>query len=283
MRDIDGSDQLKERLMSENILSSGLREKARRFTESNGFQRFILVVIAVNAVVLGLETSADLMGEMGSLLVTLDHIALTIFVVEILIKLFAHRLAYFRDPWNLFDFTIVSIALLPANEGFGVLRALRVLRAFRLISMVPKMRLVVRAFLKAIPGMGSIMLLMILVFYVFAVMATHLFGGAFEAWFGSVGKSLYSLFQIMTLESWSMGIVRPVMQEFPFAWAFFIPFILVTTFAVLNLFVAIVVNSMQEVHDEDEHGHEERAEILSEIKSLRQELALLRQQRDEKE
>ncbi len=283
MRDIDGSDQLKERLMSENILSSGLREKARRFTESNGFQRFILVVIAVNAVVLGLETSADLMGEMGSLLVTLDHIALTIFVVEILIKLFAHRLAYFRDPWNLFDFTIVSIALLPANEGLGVLRALRVLRAFRLISMVPKMRLVVQAFLKAIPGMGSIMLLMILVFYVFAVMATHLFGGAFEAWFGSVGKSLYSLFQIMTLESWSMGIVRPVMQEFPFAWAFFIPFILVTTFAVLNLFVAIVVNSMQEVHDEDEHGHEERAEILSEIKSLRQELALLRQQRDEKE
>jgi len=283
VRDIDGSDQLKERLMSENILSSGLREKARRFTESNGFQRFILVVIAVNAVVLGLETSADLMGEMGSLLVTLDHIALTIFVVEILIKLFAHRLAYFRDPWNLFDFTIVSIALLPANEGLGVLRALRVLRAFRLISMVPKMRLVVQAFLKAIPGMGSIMLLMILVFYVFAVMATHLFGGAFEAWFGSVGKSLYSLFQIITLESWSMGIVRPVMQEFPFAWAFFIPFILVTTFAVLNLFVAIVVNSMQEVHDEDEHGHEERAEILSEIKSLRQELALLRQQRDEKE
>jgi len=283
VRDIDGSDQLKERLMSENILSSGLREKARRFTESNGFQRFILVVIAVNAVVLGLETSADLMGEMGSLLVTLDHIALTIFVVEILIKLFAHRLAYFRDPWNLFDFTIVSIALLPANEGLGVLRALRVLRAFRLISMVPKMRLVVQAFLKAIPGMGSIMLLMILVFYVFAVMATHLFGGAFEAWFGSVGKSLYSLFQIMTLESCSMGIVRPVMQEFPFAWAFFIPFILVTTFAVLNLFVAIVVNSMQEVHDEDEHGHEERAEILSEIKSLRQELALLRQQRDEKE
>jgi len=283
VRDIDGSDQLKERLMSENILSSGLRDKARRFTESNGFQRFILVVIAVNAIVLGLETSADLMAEMGSLLVTLDHIALTIFVVEILIKLFAHRLAYFRDPWNLFDFTIVSVALLPANEGLGVLRALRVLRAFRLISMVPKMRLVVQAFLKAIPGMGSIMLLMILVFYVFAVMATHLFGGAFEAWFGSVGKSLYSLFQIMTLESWSMGIVRPVMQEFPFAWAFFIPFILVTTFAVLNLFVAIVVNSMQEVHDEDEHGHEERAEILSEIKSLRQELALLRQQRDEKE
>ena len=128
--------------------------------------------------------------------------------------------------------------------------------------------------------MGSITLLMVLVFYVFAVMATKLFGGAFEAWFGSVGASLYSLFQIMTLESWSMGIVRPVMETFPFAWAFFIPFILVTTFAVLNLFIAVVVNSMQEVHEDEEHGHEERAEILTEIQALREEIAALRKERD---
>ena len=187
-----------------------------------------------------------------------------------------------RTPgtWNLFDFTIIVIALLPVSEGFAVLRALRVLRAFRLISMVPKMRLVVQAFLKAIPGMGSIMLLMVLVFYGFAVMATKLFGGAFEDWFGSVGASLYSLFQIMTLESWSMGIVRPVRETFPFAWAFFIPFILVTTFAVLNLFIAVVVNSMQEVHESEEYSHEERAEILTEIQALRDEIAALRKERD---
>ena len=137
----------------------------------------------------------------------------------------------------------------------------------------------VQAFLKAIPGMGSIMLLMILVFYVFGVMATNFFGREFPDWFGDVGDSLYSLFQIMTLESWSMGIVRPVMETFPFAWAFFIPFILVTTFAVLNLFIAVVVNSMQEVHEDEEHGHEERVEILAEIKALRDEVAALRKER----
>ena len=233
----------------------------------------------VNAIVLGIETSEAAMASYGPLLVALDQVALTIFVAEILLKLYALGLGYFRDPWNLFDFTIVAIALLPVSEGFAVLRALRVLRAFRLISMVPKMRLVVQAFLKAIPGMGSIMLLMVLVFYVFAVMATKLFGGSFEEWFGSVGASLYSLFQIMTLESWSMGIVRPVMETFPFAWAFFIPFILVTTFAVLNLFIA-VVNSMQEVHEAEEYSHEERAAILTEIQALREEIAALRKERN---
>ena len=179
----------------------------------------------------------------------------------------------------MFDFAIVSIALLPTGEGMAVLRALRVLRAFRLISMVPKMRVVVQAFLKAIPGMGSIMLLMMLVFYVFGVMATNFFGRTFPNWFGDVGDSLYSLFQIMTLESWSMGIVRPVMEEFPYAWAFFIPFILITTFAVLNLFIAVVVNSMQEVHEAEEHGHEERVEILTELRALRKEVAELRKEK----
>ena len=266
--------------MDDTSAPATLRARARAFTESNLFQRTILVIIMVNTIVLGIETSEAAMTSYGPFLVALDQIALAIFVAEILLKLYALGLGYFRDPWNLFDFTIIAIALLPVSEGFAVLRALRVLRAFRLISMVPKMRLVVQAFLKAIPGMGSIMLLMVLVFYVFAVMATKLFGGAFEEWFGSVGASLYSLFQIMTLESWSMGIVRPVMETFPFAWAFFIPFILVTTFAVLNLFIAVVVNSMQEVHEAEEYSHEERAAILTEIQALREEIAALRKERD---
>ena len=266
--------------MDDKSAPATLRARARGFAESNLFQRTILVIIMVNAIVLGIETSEAAMASYGPLLMALDQIALAIFVAEILLKLYALGLGYFRDPWNLFDFTIIAIALLPVSEGFAVLRALRVLRAFRLISMVPKMRLVVQAFLKAIPGMGSIMLLMVLVFYVFAVMATKLFGGSFEEWFGSVGASLYSLFQIMTLESWSMGIVRPVMEAFPFAWAFFIPFILVTTFAVLNLFIAVVVNSMQEVHESEEYSHEERTEILTEIQALRDEIAALRKERD---
>ena len=258
-----------------------LRARARRLVDSNFFQRFILTVIMSNAVVLGLETSTEAMEAYGSWLTALDTLALSIFIAEIFLKLYAMRLRYFRDPWNIFDFIIIAIALLPVSEGFSVLRALRVLRAFRLISMVPKMRLVVQAFLKAIPGMGSIMLLMMLVFYVFAVMATKLFGTVFDEWFGSVGASLYSLFQIMTLESWSMGIVRPVMEQFPLAWAFFIPFILVTTFAVLNLFIAIVVNSMQEVQEDEENSQEERLELLTAVQALREEIAELRNDRSD--
>ena len=265
--------------MADASLIETARDRVSRFTESNGFQNFILIVIGANAAVLGLETSKGVMDAYGAWLIALDQIALAIFVAEIGAKLFAQRLRFFLDPWNVFDFIIVSIALLPTGDALAVLRALRVLRAFRLISMVPKMRVVVQAFLKAIPGMSSIMLLMILVFYVFGVMATNFFGPEFPDWFGDVGASLYSLFQIMTLESWSMGIVRPVMETHPYAWAFFIPFILVTTFAVLNLFIAVVVNSMQEVHEAEEHGHEERIEIMTELKALREELAALRKER----
>jgi len=184
------------------------------------------------------------MAAAGRLLYALDVAALAIFIVEIAAKLFVYRLSFFRNSWNVFDFTIVAVSLLPAGEGLSVLRALRILRALRLISMVPQMRLVVQALLSAIPAMGSVIALLALIFYVAAVIATKLYGADFPEWFGSIGASLYTLFQIMTLESWSMGIVRPVMEVHPYAWIFFVPFILVITFAVLNLFIAIVVNSM---------------------------------------
>ncbi len=116
-----------------------------------------------------------------------------------------------------------------------MLRALRILRVLRAISIVPSLRRVVEGLINALPGMGSVFALMSLIFYIAAVMATKLFGAAFDEWFGTIGRSAYSLFQIMTLESWSMGIVRPVMEVYPWAWAFFVPFILVTTFAVVNL------------------------------------------------
>ena len=177
----------------------------------------------------------------------------------------------------------------------SVIRALRILRAFWMMSLVLKMRVVVQALVFAIPGMSSILALLSLVFYVFAVMATKLFGEAFPEWFGTIGSSLYTLFQVMTLESWSMGIVRPVMDVFPLAWLYFIPFILLTTFAVLNLFIAVVVDAMQEmqrVEDEQKTGAEEvsvesrsgdearsTALILSELRELRAEVADLRAQK----
>lgn len=249
-------------------------QKIKTMIESAWFQNAIMAVIVMNAVVIGLETSAGVMAAVGSILVVLDQIAITIFVVEILLKLLVYRFTFFRSGWNIFDFVIVSAALLPLGGNFAILRALRIVRAFRLISAMPKMRQVVQGLLSAIPSMGSVILLLSLIFYVAAVMATKLFGASFPQWFGSVGSSLYSLFQIMTLESWSMGIVRPIMEVYSWAWVFFVPFVLVTSFVVLNLFIAIIVNAMHEEADEEQSA--QRDIILDEIRGLRQELAAMR-------
>ncbi|MGI9412522.1 MAG: ion transporter [Hyphomicrobiales bacterium] len=253
--------------------------RLRRFVEATAVQRFIMGVIIANAIVLGLETSPSAMAVAGGLLRALDVAALTIFVAEIAIKLVVYRAGFFRSPWNVFDFVIVAVSLVPAGEGVSVVRALRIIRAFRLISVVPSMRLVMEALLSAIPGMGSVCALLVLVFYVASVMATKLFGADFDVWFGTVGRSAYSLFQIMTLESWSMGIVRPVMEVHPYAWAFFVPFILIVTFAVLNLFIAIIVNSMHEAASEDDEqaaAHDAALESLAaEVRGLRREIEAL--------
>jgi voltage-gated sodium channel len=188
----------------------------------------------------------------GPLIVTLDQICLAIFVVEIAAKLTARGFGFFKRGWNIFDFVIVGISLIPAAQGLSVLRALRILRLLRVLSVTPSLRRVVEGLMSALPGMGSVFLLTGLIFYIAAVMATKLFGETFPEWFGTLGLSAYSLFQIMTLESWSMGIVRPVMEVYPYAWAFFVPFILVTTFAVVNLVVGLIVNSMQDAHHEED-------------------------------
>ena len=247
-----------------------MRETLRKFIESARFERTIIAVIVINAVVLGLETVPAIAGQYGLVLTLLDQIAITIFVIEIAMKLFVHRQQFFTVGWNVFDLAIVVAALVPASQGFAVLRAMRILRVLRLVSVVPRMRQVVQGLLSAIPSMGTVIVLLSLIFYIGAVMATKLFGTDFPDWFGSIPKSLYSLFQIMTLESWSMGIVRPVMEQFPYAWAFFVPFILITSFIVLNLFIAIIVNAMHEASDEE--AGSEREEILRDLRLLRQQV-----------
>ena len=268
--------------MAEHIekTATDLRSRGRTLVEDPRFSIFISAVIGVNAVTLGLETSPTAMQLAGPLLLTVDRIALAIFVIEITLKLFVHRLDFFRKGWNLFDFAIVGVALMPSSGAFSVLRALRILRALRLLSVVPQMRAVIQALLSAVPGMGAIVAVLFLVFYIASVMATKLFGAEFPDWFGSIGASMYSLFQIMTLESWSMGIVRPVMEVKPWAWAFFVPFIVVTSFAVLNLFIALIVNSMQTLNEEEERHLMEEAENLArnERQILMDEMALVREE-----
>lgn len=247
-----------------------------RLVESRRFNAAVMTVIVLNAITLGLETWPAAMEFGGHLLVALDRLALLIFTVEIVLKLWVYRTRFFSAGWNVFDFTIVAIAWLPAAGPLSVLRALRILRVLRLISVVPQMRTVVGALFNALPGMGSIVAVLLLVFYIASVMSTKLFGAAFPQWFGTVGESMYSLFQIMTLESWSMGIVRPVMDVYPFAWVFFVPFVIVTSFAVLNLFIALIVNSMQSAHLQDhetarataEVAHNEREALMQQVVAL---------------
>jgi voltage-gated sodium channel len=248
-------------------------------------ERVIMALIIVNAVILGLETNKSLMASYGAVLQALDHVILAVFVVEIAARVVVHRLEFFRDPWSVFDFIVIGIALVPATETFSVLRSLRVLRVLRLITGVPTLRRVVAGLLAALPGMGSIVFLIGLIYYVFGVMATKLFGDDYPALFGTLPDSLFTLFTVMTLEGWVNDVAKPVMEKHPYAWVFFISYIVVTTFMVLNLFIGVVVNAMQaeaskaeavEREAEREMIQEEAAPVLAEVKSLRAEVAALR-------
>ncbi len=223
------------------------RLRTAAWVESRPVQYFIVGVILFNAVILGFETSPSMMARHGAWLIALDKACLAIFLVEIGLKLAAYRAQFWRSGWNIFDFLVVTIALVPGAGVWAVLRSLRVLRVLRLLTIIPSLRKVVAAFLHAIPGLLGVMAVMTIFFYTAGVLATKLFGAAYADWFGTLGASLYSLFQIMTLESWSMGIVRPVMETYPWAWAFFVPFIIIATFTILNLFIGIIVSTMQEL------------------------------------
>jgi voltage-gated sodium channel len=260
------------------------RQRLAAWVEAPPVQHALIALILVNALILGLETFPDARARWGTWLVGLDRVILSVFVVEIALRLAAHRAAFFRDPWSVFDFIVVAIALLPASGPFAVLRALRVLRVMRLISMVPSMRRVAGGLIAAIPGLGAVIGIIVVILYVSAVVATKLFGERFPEWFGTLGESAYTLFQVMTLESWSMGIVRPVMEVYPYAWVFFVAYILVSTFTMLNLFIAVVVNAMQAEHarevemDAQQDGRMTGGDPVSaELRALRCEVQSLRE------
>ncbi|WP_191083330.1 ion transporter [Roseococcus microcysteis] len=270
---------------------SDLRARAARLVMEPLFQKVVIGLILFNAVTLGLETSDSISARWGGVLAVLDRALLVIFTLEVALRIYAFRGRFFRDPWGLFDLAIITIAWLPATGPLSVLRALRILRVLRLVSVVPSMRLVVEAMLHALPGMGSIVMLMGLIFYVFAVMATKLYGEILPDRFGTLGSSLYTLFQMMTLESWSEANVRPILEHQPLAWMFFVPFILIATFVVLNLFIGVIVDSIQTLRKQREASdpatvaadahtrevEEEQHALLREIRALRAEVAALRE------
>lgn len=253
---------------------TAFRARLDDFLNRAAVLRFITAVILFNAVLLGLETSPTAMAAAGPLILALDAACLSIFVAELVAKMIAQGRRFWSDGWNIFDFVIVGVAVIPGSGSFSVLRALRILRVLRIVSVFPRLRRVVEGLITALPGMASVFVLMGIIFYIGSVMATTLFGPSFPEWFGSVPESGYTLFQIMTLESWSMGIVRPVMEVYPYAWAFFLPFILMTTFAVVNLLVGLVVNSMQDAHSEETNAATDayRDEVLSKLADIEKRL-----------
>ena len=269
-----------------SLQKSGWRDQLYQWVEKRAVQRTIIAVILLNAVILGLETVPAVNEPHGGLLLKLDRLCLAIFVVELSLAIVAMGPSrFFRDPWRVFDFIVVSIALVPATGAFTILRSLRVLRVLRLASASPRMRVVVSALLAAIPGLSSIIALLLLLFYVAAVMSTKLFGPNFPEWFGSINASMYTLFQVMTLESWSMGIVRPVLEIYPYAWLFFIPFIMLATFTMLNLFIAVIVEAMQsqaqaaqskQLEEIESIAEEKEQALHRDIDSLRQEISELK-------
>lgn len=274
---------------------SRLRERVHQLVNGAGFNRAMLCVILLNAVLLGMDADPRSPASWRGLLAIADALITGLFVLEMGLKLFACRREFFRSGWNVFDLGVVLISLAPAAGAFSILRSLRVFRLFRMFSLVPALRRVVDALFKAIPGMGAILAVLALLFYVASVMATSMFGrdGELSSLFGTVEASAFTLFQVMTLDGWSSEIVREVMNDDrPWAWLFFIPFIVLTSFAVLNMFIAVIVESLQAEQDQqmrdvveeieqefveaDRRADGDREVLLDAITALRAEVASLR-------
>jgi voltage-gated sodium channel len=261
-----------------HIAKTFWQQKVEDFVDNVIVQYAIVVLIVLNAALLGLETNAEIMQAYGAELVIIDHTILGIFILELVLLIIARGLDFFKDPWSVFDFIVIAIALVPATESLSVLRALRVLRVLRLINKFDSMRKVVGGLLSCLPSLASVVSLILIIFYVSAVIATNLFGQEFPELFGGMGNTAFTLFQVMTLESWSDGIARPVMEKFPHAWIFFIFFILIATFVIVNLFIAVIVDSLTSgSSDEDNQATREKFDHLqTEMQAMRQELRELK-------
>lgn len=254
--------------------ASGLRARVARFAEATPFTGFITFLICLNAITLGLE-SFDRFEPYADWLRLLDLLFIAIFVFEMAVRIWAAGPAFFRSGWNVADFLIVAGSAMAASNIFAALRAFRILRLLRVVTFVPRMRTVVRALVDAVPGIISVAIVAVLIVYVFAVIACSLYGDTHPELFGNVFISMYTLFQIITLEGWK-EIADDVQAEHPTAWIYFLLFVLVGTFTMLNLFIAIVVRVVEEEADETEDFiHEETDQVLKEIRVLSEKLDTL--------
>ena len=268
-----------------------IRNKLAKFLETDRFQKFIVYLIILNSILIGLETSPRYMEQFGHIIDQVDLIILGIFIIEIALKVYAFRLNFFKSAWNIFDASVILISILPAAGSFAVFRALRILRTLRLLKNIPKLRIIIESLLLAVPSIGWITVLLLIIFYIFAVIGTNIFGPDYPEYFGNLGESFYTLFQIMTLESWSSAIARPITDGAPFSALYFVSFILIATYTTLNIFIAIVVNTMNELHhrdlqEEEEHIKnfikEENSDLINRLDQLKSDIHSIKQDLNEK-
>lgn len=244
--------------MSKRDITGIIRTIRReRKLKSKWIERFILAVIFINAVSMGLETCPGLNEDQITCLKIIDRVALYIFTLEILMKMLVSRARFYKNPWNIFDFIIIGVSWIPEGGSLAMLRSLRILRVFLFVSFLPKLRFIVQSLLQSLQGIFGISLLLAIIFYVFGVMATMQFHKVDAEKFGNLAVSCLSLFHIMTLDSWT-GVIAPLLKEKPYAYFFFIPFILLSTYIILNIFIAIIVNGMREARLKNEEKQRKR-------------------------
>lgn len=271
-------------------------KKIKALVEHKIFNNVILIIIIINSIVIGLQTSAAIEAKIGFVLGIIDMVCLVIFTIEIVLKLLAYGIRFFLDGWNIFDFIIVllsfltGLSFLSSFRAFRIFRVLRTLKAarglkalkglrtLRMITWMDDLKLIIAAIGRSVPGIMWSGILLLLIYYMFSIMGVSLFGAKFPDWFGNIGKSMYTLFQVMTLESWSMGISRPVMEEFSWAWAYFVPFVLISSFVMMNVIVGIVVNAISDVTDKVKKENEEEKSEFTKEEELKKEIQALKEQ-----
>jgi len=260
-----------------------MNETCKKIVNNIWFERTIISLIVLNGIILGLETVPELLATYESWFVWGNRLILGVFILEAIIKIisFAPRMHhYFYSGWNVFDFSVVVLSLIPASGEFAMLaRLARLLRVLRLISVIPELRIIVATLVRSIPSMGNIMLLMSIIFYIYAVAGYHLFHQHDPQHWDSLGMALLTLFRIVTLEDWT-DVMYTAMEMHPMSWIYFVSFVIVGTFVVINLFIAVVINNLDEAKVESMKALEQpvsRKELIAELKNTKQALMNLEQ------
>lgn len=219
----------------------GVLEKALHWKHT---QRIITFVIILNAAVLGILTDRTLSVEEISLLEMIDKACLVIFTIELIAKLLVYRRSFWSEGWNIFDFVIVLSSIIFISSSVSVIRAFRIFRLLKALAEFPELQILVSSMLKAIPSMSWALLLLFIIFYIFGVFGSTMYGDTFPELFGDIGGSMFTLFQVMTFESWATAVARPIMEIHDYAWIYFLIFILLTAITLLNVMVGIVVEAV---------------------------------------